>query len=76
MLKSVEGIFKDGKVELLEPPPQTEESRVLVTFLPSRKEVDLQSRGIDEAQAGALRNRLRAFAEDWDRPEMDVYDEL
>lgn len=28
MVKSIEGVFRDGKVELLEPPPQTEESRV------------------------------------------------
>ena len=76
MVKSIEGVFRNGKVELLEPPPQTEESRVLVTFLPARKEVDLRARGIDEAQAAALRGRLRSFAEDWDRPEMDVYDEL
>ena len=36
MLKSVEGIFRDGKVELLEPAPQVAESRVVVTFLPER----------------------------------------
>jgi len=35
MLKSVEGIFRDGKIELLEPPPQIEEGRVVVTFNPS-----------------------------------------
>ena len=44
-------------MELLEP-PQTEESRVLVTFLPARKEIDLGARGIDEAHAGELRGRL------------------
>lgn len=76
MVKSIEGVFRNGRVELLEPPPQTEESRVLVTFLSARKEIDLKARGIDEARAGELRDRLRAFAEDWDRPEMDVYDEL
>ena len=76
MVKSIEGVFRNGKVELLEPPPQTEESRVLVTFLPARKEIDLGARGIDEAHAGELRGRLRPFAEDWDRPEMGVYDEL
>ena len=76
MVKSIEGIFRNGKVELLEPAPQTEEARVLVTFLPERKEIDLRARGIDEAHAGDLRARLRSFADDWDRPEMDVYDEL
>jgi hypothetical protein len=36
---------------------------------------DLQTRGIDEAQAAELRARLATFAEDWDSPEMDIYDE-
>jgi len=76
MLKSVEGIFRDGKIELLGPPPQAQESRVLVTFLPASQEVDLASRGIDAGRAADLRARLGSIAEDWQRPEMDVYDEL
>ena len=73
MLTSVEGGYRDGKVELLEPPPPNAAGRVLVTFL-SPTTIDLASRGIDERQASDLRRRLAAFAEDWDRPEMDVYD--
>jgi hypothetical protein len=75
MLKSIEGVFRDGKIELLEPAPQTEAARVLVTFLPPRAPVDLSERGIDPAAAADLRSRLSAFVQDWDRPEMDVYDE-
>jgi hypothetical protein len=37
--------------------------------------IDLSARGIDETQAADLRARLRTFAEDWDRPEADIYDE-
>jgi hypothetical protein len=73
MLKSIEGIFRDDKVEFLEPPPQTNETRVLVTFLSSGF-VHLSDKGISEAQAADLRGHLRSFAEDWDRPDMDVYD--
>jgi hypothetical protein len=76
MLKSVEGIFRDGKIELLEPAPQTGESRVLVTFLPANGSVNLADRGIDQQQAADLRKRLGAIAEDWQRPDMDVYDEI
>jgi hypothetical protein len=76
MLKAVEGIYRDGKVELLETPGNLEEARVIVTFLPSPGSVDLEARGIDEAQAADLRARLRAFAEDWERPEMAAYDAL
>ncbi len=36
--------------------------------------VDLASRGINEGQAADLRQRLKPFAKDWDRPEMDAYD--
>ena len=75
MLKSVHGVFRNGKVELLEPAPSAEETEVLVTFLSARR-VDLRERGISEGQAANLRARFGAIAEDWDRPEMDVYDEL
>lgn len=75
MLNSIEGVYRDGKVELLEPAPPHAAGRVIVTFL-SPTEVDLRQRDIDEQQAADLRRRLSAFAEDWDRPEMDVYDAL
>jgi hypothetical protein len=72
MLQSIEGIYRDGKVELLEPAPSNAAARVIITFLTQR--VDLGERGIDEQQAMDLRQRLKSFSEDWDRPEMDVYD--
>ena len=37
--------------------------------------IDLGARGIDKNQAADLRARLKTFAEDWDRPEADIYDE-
>jgi len=76
MLKTVEGVFRNGKVELLEPAPQEAEARVVVTFLPSPGPIDLASHGIDPAQAADLRRRLAPMAEDWDDPAMDVYNEM
>lgn len=38
--------------------------------------VNLESHGIGETQAAGLRARLGAFVEDWDAPQMDVYDEV
>lgn len=35
MLLTVEGRYKDGKVELSESPPGVAEARVIVTFLPA-----------------------------------------
>jgi hypothetical protein len=74
MSKSIEGIYRHGKIELTEMPIGVpEESRVVVTFLESA--YDLRERGINEAQAADLRSRLNQFAEDWESPEMDIYDD-
>ena len=54
MLKSYEGIYKDGKIELLGDQPECLEARVIVTFLPATNLVDLQARGISRAQAADL----------------------
>jgi len=76
MLKSVEGVYRNGKVDLVEPLDEAEGSRVIVTWIGSPSAVDLRERGIDESHAADLRRRLARFAEDWDRPEMTAYDEL
>jgi len=76
MVRSVEGIFRDGKIELLEAAPTTGETRVIVTFLPTNSAVDLASRQIGPEQAESLRARLKAFEADWQRPDMDAYDAL
>jgi hypothetical protein len=74
MLKSVEGVYRDGKVELIEFPGDIRnETRVIVTFLETSY-IDLRARGIDEAQAAALRAQLGNFAEEWDSPDMTLYD--
>lgn len=76
MVRSIEGIFRDGKIELLEAPPQVNVTRVIVTFLNSDGSVDLTTRGISPDQAADLRGRLGTFTEDWNRPDMDAYDAL
>jgi hypothetical protein len=74
MLISIEGVYRNGKVELKELPANVNaERRVIVTFV-EPKFIDLRERGIDEAQAADLRARLATFAEDWNSPEMDIYD--
>jgi len=75
MLNSIEGIYRKGKVELAEVPSNIDDdTRVIVTFLKSGS-IDLRKRGIDEAQAADLRSRLSTFAEDWNSPEMDIYND-
>jgi hypothetical protein len=43
-----------------------------VAWVGSPRSVDLREKRIDESQSA----NLSPFAEDWDRPEMTVYDEL
>jgi hypothetical protein len=75
MLRTIEGVYREGKIELAERPYGLGEAvPVLVTFLEARR-VDLQARGIDEAHASDLRARLATFAADWDQAEMDAYDD-
>ena len=58
MSKTVEGIYRDGRVELLETPTDVTGARVVVTFL-TEGTVDLQERGIEETQAADLRRADR-----------------
>lgn len=75
MITSVEGIYCNGRVELVESPNNVlEGARVIVTFVPSNT-IDLASQGIDQAQAEVLRTSLGTFAEDWNNPQMSIYDD-
>jgi len=74
MLTSVQGVYRQGKIELTRKPKNiSDETRVIVTFLDSGA-VDLRKRGISKAQAKTLRAQLATFADDWESPEMSAYD--
>ena len=78
-MQTVKGTYKGGRVELINAPAvDIDETPVLITFLVDDpgKEVDLQKQGIGPENALDLRNRLKCFADDWERPEMDAYDNL
>jgi len=58
MMQTLEGIFRNGKVELLEKPDNVHEARVIVTFLPA----------VMEPEGGGLhshRNKLQTCGESW-----------
>ncbi len=83
MLQSIEGIYRDGTIELLEIPSEVKESRVIITFLNENGEkkstnegISLAELGISKEEAANLRASFATFAEDWERPEMDIYDQL
>lgn len=75
MLRSVEGVYRNGKVELAETPADINEARVIVTFLPKEGPIDLRALGVSEAEAAEMRWRFGAGAADWDDPAMDVYND-
>jgi hypothetical protein len=70
---TIEGTYKNGRITLTETPTEVSESKVLVTFLDT-KQINLSERGIAKDQAAELRGKFATIAEDWSRPEMDVYD--
>lgn len=55
------------------------EVQTFIEFLLSKEPVqtvNLAERGINEIEAASLRERLQTMQDDWERPEMDVYDAL
>jgi len=61
MLTTVEGVFRDGRVELRETPPGVEEARVIVTFLPEPPESGAASLGL----ASEANRRMLALLQTW-----------
>jgi hypothetical protein len=74
MLTSVEGVYRNGRIELEESPSGVPEGTwVIVTFVRADN-IDLKSQGIDGDSAASLRASLVTFSEDWESPEMSIYD--
>lgn len=61
MLTTVEGIFRDGRIELREPPPDVEGARVLVTFLTDPSQSEAASLG----SASAANRRVLSLLQAW-----------
>ena len=70
---TVEGIYKEGKIELLETVSKVKQSKVLVTFL-ENNDIALDTLGINQEEASELRGKFAAF-EDWNDPALDVYND-
>jgi hypothetical protein len=72
MSKAVEGIYRAGKVELLEMASGVKEgARVLVTFLPENSALYIK-----RGTASYSRAHQNRFAEDQEQTELDIYDDL
>jgi hypothetical protein len=76
MVKSVEGVYRDGKVELIEPIAEAEGFARNCDMGPTRQRSGPSRQGNRRIAGRRFTPAARAFAEDWDRPEMNAYDEL
>jgi hypothetical protein len=75
MLTTVQGTYHNGKIELTEQPHDMPEgTQVIITFVRPNN-IDLASHGIDKEQAKSLKASLASFSDDWNSPEMNVYDD-
>jgi hypothetical protein len=74
MIQTVEGVFRNGKVELLQEPENITESRVIVTFLPNLTASDDET-GLTPDEIADLRGKIAAWEEDWNAPGMEAYDD-
>ncbi len=73
MLKTIQGTFKSGEVQLGESVAGLPEGPVLVTFL-AQSTADSGSPSLTSEQVADLRGRLAAWEEDWNAPGMEAYD--
>jgi hypothetical protein len=74
MIQSVEGVFRNGKVELLEEPANIDEARVIVTFLPDTFG-PAGGPSFTCEEIADLRGKLAAWEHDWNAPGMEAYDD-
>lgn len=74
MILTVEGVFRNGKVELLHAPENIPEARVLVTFLPDFTGTE-DARTFTPEEVADLRGKLAAWEADWNAPGMEAYDD-
>jgi hypothetical protein len=74
MIQTVEGVFKNGRVELLEAPENISEARVIVTFLPDAIG-PTDGPSFTPEEVADLRGKLAAWEEDWNAPGMEGYND-
>lgn len=71
---TIEGIVRNGKIELLGYPDTiADETHVLITVLTPQQPAD-QVLAMTPEEAADLRHRLHCFTDDWLDPSMDGYD--
>jgi hypothetical protein len=77
MLTSIQGIYRDGRIEIAENPTDVPDGALaIVTFMGSSDHsMDLAAQGINPEQAKVLQANLATFEDDWNSPEMSIHDD-
>ena len=75
MSQQLTGIYRQGYIELREKPCHlSDETQVFITLSESH-DLPLNTQEITPEQAQQLRHSLASFAEEWNSPEMSIYDD-
>ncbi len=72
---TVAGVYRNGKVERVDLPAELNDNIPVTGTFVTKRRIDLQAQGIGKAEAAELRARLMSFVEEWERPEMEWYDD-
>ena len=76
MVKSVEGICRNGRVELIEPLAEAEGAHVVVTWFAPAIPVVKQELRLEQPAHAAPRHRLAVMAQEWHHSDAEEYDEV
>lgn len=75
MLTSVHGVYQGGRILLKEDPATIQDgTEVIVTFL-EKDAAESSQQILDPEIMAELRWAFAPFAEEWNSPEMDIYDD-
>jgi hypothetical protein len=74
MLTTVQGTYHNGYVELTEQLSGVPEGTPAIITFVRPNDIDLLSQGISKEQSQVLKANLASFADDWNSPEMNIYD--
>jgi biopolymer transport protein ExbD len=75
MSQQLTGIYRQEPIELPEKPSHlSDETQVFITVSES-PDLRLNTQEITPEQAQQLRHSLASFAEEWNSPEMSIYDD-
>jgi hypothetical protein len=75
MLQTVKGIYKNGKIELVEIPKNISESQVLITFIETTTPENIGVKSSTEELFSLLRGKIRYF-EDITTPSTEEWGEI